>query len=257
MSLNSLHTFRGFEQKIAGWMEDGADALWDVFADFQTSLGVTGDLIEIGVYHGKSAAFMALHADPEVERLILIDKELRVDKVRESLALASWPLDESRTVLVQGNTLRLAAHSMAGRFSSDQVRWIHIDGDHSARAVFHDLALAHELLQPGGVVTVDDFFRYHHPQVTAGVYKYLAANPTNLCIFAAGYGKAYLCRPEARADWFRMCRDDLADALSERGLLAAVWKSSDEPEAWFGVQPRAVDEPPIRGLDHDPSVVAI
>ena len=59
---------------------------------------------------------------------------------------------------------------------------LYIDGEHTTRAVFRDLALYAPLISPGGVVIVDD---YNDEAVAKAAYMYLSANtdmfPRNYC----------------------------------------------------------------------------
>ena len=47
-------------------------AIWDFLLDVQHEFRIGGDLMEIGVYYGKSAALMAMHAQKD-EEIFLVD----------------------------------------------------------------------------------------------------------------------------------------------------------------------------------------
>ena len=69
---------------------------------------------------------------------------------------------------------------------------IHVDGEHSERAVLKDLAFSFENLAPGGVVVVDDFRNRWCPGAASALYQFLKAHDARL--FLATDSKAYIAR---------------------------------------------------------------
>ena len=62
--------------EIEGYCQPESAALWDFFFTTQEKLDVRGDLLEIGVWHGKTAVLNALYARPE-DQLYLIDHDMK------------------------------------------------------------------------------------------------------------------------------------------------------------------------------------
>jgi hypothetical protein len=52
-------------------------------------------------------------------------------------------------------------------------RFIHVDGEHTRKAAFHDLTLAASALAPGGIILVDDILHSWYPDVTLGLLDFL------------------------------------------------------------------------------------
>src|SRR5580700_10915367 len=69
---------------IAGWFPVPAAAIWDCLLDFQEASGVNGNLMEIGVWKGKSAGCAALHCRRE-EFCLFVDP-LPLADARETIS---------------------------------------------------------------------------------------------------------------------------------------------------------------------------
>jgi predicted O-methyltransferase YrrM len=137
---------------LPGWFDSPAIAIWDVLLTCQTQRGLTGNLLEIGVWKGKSAALMALHCEAD-ETCILVD----IEPMDGARARIGQIVPEAQCVYLQKSSPFLLQQSsllaMAGNF-----RWLHIDGEHSSEIVTNDLQIADVLLGRLGMVVVDDFF---------------------------------------------------------------------------------------------------
>jgi SAM-dependent methyltransferase len=144
----------------------------------QSAAGLHGDLLEIGCFHGRSAAVMAMQLQPG-ERLWLVDAfglpvgERYGDRpspegVRANLARAVPELDPDRVEIIRGDSRTLALPPGL------EVRFAHIDGGHDRDTVLADLANCAARLLPGGILVVDDYAHPQHPGVTAGVDAFLA-----------------------------------------------------------------------------------
>src|SRR4030095_347675 len=75
-----FHRYRAEVGWIGGWVQEVATATWDSLLAWQAALEVRGNLVEIGVLKGKSAALMALHARPE-ETCVFVDAVLRQEAI--------------------------------------------------------------------------------------------------------------------------------------------------------------------------------
>ena len=91
------------------------------------------------------------------------------------------------------------------------VRWFHIDGEHTGTAVYRELEFANQIVNPQGIVVIDDFFSPRYPANTTEVIRYMEKNPFHFRLLAVGFNKGYLCRPPRRCratwtSWPRACR---------------------------------------------------
>lgn len=179
-----------------------------------------GHLLQIGVWHGKGAALLGLHASLATEQLVLVDELAGEALSRAALADVGvgWSegmhhLSVSTEELLNEPLLR----DLTGSF-----RWVHIGGERSFGAVSRELAAADKLLHDGGIACVDDFQNGRYPQVTDAVLRYAAEHPGGLALFLCGFGQAYLARPQRVKELLEHCAGPLAQELGARGLRAEL-----------------------------------
>ncbi len=161
-------------------------------------------------YHGKSAAMICLHLRGD-EKMVLVDP-YRLDSVATTLAsikahhVICYPYLSSKAP--QADLLALVG----------RCRWVHIDGEHTGSACWHDLALADQLVDERGVLVVDDFLSPRYPQVSAAVFNYMQHHPFSFRMFLCGFFKAYLARPKNVHVYLKMIRDEAELYLIQHGL---------------------------------------
>ncbi len=135
----------------------------------QSKLEVEGSLAEIGTFKGKTFVGLALSALPS-ERVIGYD--LFPDAMAHDLSVAidkALPPEGRPTVqLVMKDTSTLKTVDWM-RLLQAPARFVHIDGDHTYRAVLSDLQLATSHLSDQAVVVIDDYLHDWYPDVTEGV----------------------------------------------------------------------------------------
>jgi hypothetical protein len=131
---------------------------------------------------------------------------------------------------------------------AEQFALVHVDADHSTRGALSDLANALPLVEPGGVIVVDD---YDTPPVAAGVHALLAAlapAPRHLAI--ANYRGHMLIwpgagRPDLAAVFARMPRWAVRLIEIEDLVLAARQSNAEGP---FALRARAALAARVLGL---------
>lgn len=157
-------------QEVQGFIAPRSAAVISAILSYQKSAGLRGALAEIGVYYGKTLIGMALAAQ-EGECVLGFDifpndtKAQVVETLRTTL-----PSDYSaRVVLSTADSTKISAPEWIEALKQP-ARFIHIDGDHTYRAVINDLLLADAYLADGGVVVIDDFLHEWYPDVTEGIF---------------------------------------------------------------------------------------
>ncbi|MEM7411095.1 MAG: class I SAM-dependent methyltransferase [Myxococcota bacterium] len=237
---SAFECYMGIYPDIDGWFGVESAAIWDALLSFQRRANVRGHLLEIGVHHGKSAALMAMHAERGFESCVFVDKFLAEAEVRNALTRAGRTVDES-IQLVRMDSMKLPVSPLLST-GYREFRWVHIDGEHTARAVMSDLAVAHSLLGDWGIVSVDDFFSWLYPQITEAVLRYVRENPDRFQLFLCGHNKAYLARPQFIRELLPFCANQLAGELEQRGVQAMLTKTTWPAEMnCFGVVARDGD----------------
>jgi hypothetical protein len=194
---------------IPGMMSDFSVQIFDTIFDLQNRNGISGNMLEIGVYMGKSASVLAAHARP-AERVVLVDVHKHFGPEIEEQHLAScefvlMPSERFRGGFADYGKLKRAC------------RFIHIDSSHQYRATLGELKIVDELLADGGVAVFDDFVNLDYSQNMAAIFRYIFTADTDLRIFLITNEKAYVCREPALAFYGGFALDGLTDALRQRG----------------------------------------
>jgi predicted O-methyltransferase YrrM len=198
---------------VEGFFSETNYLVWRTFLDFQARQNITGNLFEIGVWKGRSAAALTLHRKPG-EILILVDFLIEHFKVAETLR--SKCFDTTDIIWISKKSEAFGRMEMIE--AERTVRWFHIDGDHSAEATYADIALADRFISPQGVIVLDDFFNPRYVSVAWAAFDYLRNHPHSLRMILAGDNKAYLCRPSQLAMYREFLLDDLPAQLVGTGL---------------------------------------
>lgn len=167
-----------------GWLEDGAAQAAEDLLAYQRSRGLTGDIMEIGVYLGRFFIVLAKNLAPDEAILGLDIFESKAPTIPGSantsrdacvLNLKKW-LPElwgtGRLVILEEDSTDFALSDYANT-QEGLYRFISIDGSHDTETVLSDLHLAHKLLIKGGIVALDDWNDYNQwPGVKEGWGQY-------------------------------------------------------------------------------------
>ncbi|MEU3464570.1 class I SAM-dependent methyltransferase [Streptomyces sp. NPDC006733] len=166
--------------EVKGWFFPADQLLFDWLLSRQQRLTEPGDLLEVGVYLGKSAIFTGSYRR-EGERFTVCDlfdapaqDTANSDEMARSYSTLTRRAfeanylsfhDELPTV-VQGLSSVVPDHVTA-----DSCRFVHIDASHLYEHVHADIADARDLLKAHGVVVLDDFRAEHCPGVAAASWQ--------------------------------------------------------------------------------------
>jgi hypothetical protein len=184
----------------------------------QTTLGISGDVVEIGAFEGRFFIAMALGLAPgesalgidlfdwpDSGTLARFEENCRANGLTGDRASA-WKVD-SRT---------LTADELREKLGGRPVRFVHVDGDHSHECLTKDLELAHTVLHRDGIICIDDMLHPGYPTLITAVLDYLARHPEMrvTCIVdredIVAAAKFMLCRNEANA----LYEQDLMDSFA-------------------------------------------
>ncbi len=164
---------------IEGWFLPLDARLMVAVDDWQRALGVTGDLLEIGAYLGKSTVLIGYFAR-EAERVHVVDlfedsvptieNKREYDRFYVGLTADRFQANYRRfhqtpPIIHQG----LSGEQLT-RLDAETFRFIHIDGSHSYDIVCSDIVDVRRLVRPGAIVVFDDMTQRHTPGVAAAVW---------------------------------------------------------------------------------------
>lgn len=253
-----LERFRLFEEylkrsrEVPGFVVPESVAVWDCLLTFQRDRQLSGPLIEIGVYYGKSAIMLAMHAS-EAEKVFLVDFSDFVDAA-EAVIKTVKP---TNVVILKHKSSHGAVWGLTSTHTH-RFRWVHVDGDHKAETVWNDLELGNLLLADEGILCVDDFLNPRYPQLIYAVCTFLEKHRAELQMFLCGFNKAYLVRPNVLLTHLRFVKEQLGNQLGVRGVKEITIYKTDYPGVLncFGIGSRWGDFL-YYGLDEDPTQVLI
>ncbi|MFJ9770958.1 class I SAM-dependent methyltransferase [Kitasatospora sp. NPDC101157] len=169
-------------EDVPGWFWDHDRHSFEWFLDRQTEWGVTGDLLEMGAYLGRSAIVIGEHLQPgetftvcdlfdsdapDAENSSEMDISYRKTLTRSAFEANYLSFHDKLPDIIQAPTSALAG----GRIPADAYRFIHIDASHLYEHVVGDLQVARIALQDQGVVVLDDYRAQHTPGVAAATWE--------------------------------------------------------------------------------------
>lgn len=180
---NYLPTYR----QTRGWFAFSDLLVFDALLDAQAENGTSGDLLEIGVMHGKSAFFLGRKCLGK-EQLILCDLfDSSPDdfaNAEENIASysgvtrAAFDRSAGEQDLDEAHVLQMSSSLLVDHVASHSLRFAHVDGGHLYPQVVGDVELMERLLLPSdGWVAFDDYRTAHAPGVAAAVWAALARGP--------------------------------------------------------------------------------
>ena len=185
-------------QALPGWFLPDAALMFMAYNQLVADRVVPGNTLEIGVYHGKSAiAVASLRGEAGLFTAVDVFDDLQSrDGSAHDVGLkgvflanmaASFPtLDWMRVIVAPSATVRaeaLGPHSFC-----------HIDGLHSAEGTYSDMLLCAEVVVPGGLVALDDYFNQRFPGVSEGALLFERHHPGVLTPIAVGFNKVLFQR---------------------------------------------------------------
>lgn len=219
-------------QTIPGWFARTDLRLFDSILARQLSGGVTGDILEIGCYQGKSAILLG-YGLRDGDTLTVCDlfgsepagvptegmdayDDLTVERFTEHYARFHSRAPEVHIC---------ASSELAQRTTGRHFRFIHVDGSHAYECASGDIQTAAEHMSQRGVIVVDDYRSAHTPGVAAATWQAAAAGL--IYPFCISRTKLYAAGSRDDQDWWSSyCRE-----LGERG---SSWQS--EVHSVFGLE---------------------
>ncbi len=166
---------------VPGWFWPIDQQLFGWLLDRQSDLEITGDLLELGPYLGRSAILIGWHVRPgETFTVVDIFEDEAPDASNTNEVARSYGTRLTRArfeanyldfhsqlpVIIQAPTSDLAD----GRIPAGSCRFVHIDASHLYDHVVIDAQVARAALGPSGIVVFDDYRQPHTPGVAAAAW---------------------------------------------------------------------------------------
>jgi hypothetical protein len=199
MQRSFLQSYLGAFQWIEGWFSYDAALMFMAYNQLISAAGISGDVLEIGVHHGLSAIAIATLRGAG-RRLYGVDlfEKLQSENVsgsgrgnhkmfEQNMKSFFGEIDFIELVTSVSGTLRPG--DLPRSFS-----FCHVDGGHSPGETYADLKLASDILIPGGLLALDDYFNPQFPGVCEGAVEFMLRHQGVLRPVAIGYNKVLFQR---------------------------------------------------------------
>lgn len=198
--------------EVPGYFSELDAELFISCCSTQESLGTQGDLLEIGVWYGRSAILTGylknnqeqLHVNDLFGQLPTTDsgkKELEQAGPIQLPTVADFLANYHRFHDSDPSIHPGPSTALTGALKDHSFRFIHIDGSHTQEAVEHDINLAKDLLKEEGIVVFDDFANFNHIGVAAALWPALAKK--KFVPFASSPSKLYAAVNSEQAEKYR------------------------------------------------------
>ncbi len=168
-------------RQMPGWFNVDDCAHFSLILRMQTAMGVLGDVLEIGSYHGRSTCLLAYCLSP-TETLHVCDAFERPGDEAYTVHPTQVRLWEN--LLTVSPRLSKSAVEIHDCYSTDlkldesqRFRFVHVDGGHTKDVALNDLRLCAEHMLPSGIIAVDDYAHNSYPEVTEAVDAFLMERP--------------------------------------------------------------------------------
>lgn len=167
---------------VRGWFPHLDQLIFGTLLDRQEEHAEPGDLLELGVFMGKSAIFLGHHLR-DGDRFTVCDlfESEAPDAANNAETSRSYRKRKltreafERNYLSFHGTLPRVIHGpssmVPGEVEPQSCRFVHIDASHLYEHVRGDIAAARDILLPGGIVVLDDFRSEHTPGVALATWE--------------------------------------------------------------------------------------
>jgi len=149
-----------FYQDIRGMMD-----YEDLYSDMVTRFP-SGHFVELGVWFGRSAAYMAVE-------IVNSGKDIKLDVVDNFL---KSPIERATNSLAEFNFVKVIQSntSEAAKFyNNESLDFVFVDADHSAKGVSRDIQAWLPKVKNGGVIAGHDYGNWRYPELKIAVDKLL------------------------------------------------------------------------------------
>jgi hypothetical protein len=197
--MKSTGVSKGISQmeNIDGWFKNEAALLIGMLDEFHRLNGISGNIFEIGVHHGRSSIFLS-YLLQESEKLNVCDLFGEDGNLSNSGSGNESIFQKNMKSLSEKQVSKIYK-CLSSKLTRNEIgnnyRLFHVDGGHNVDEAFQDINLAAEVLHAKGMIIVDDPFRDEWPGVTEAILKFLGRNNEFECT-AVGFNKLFLSRKE-------------------------------------------------------------
>ena len=187
----SEHYVANIMPSIPGWLYPPDAFLFQALNHIQKASSITGHLVEIGVFCGKTIGLLSTFcAEGElVYGFDLFTGDASLERSLDTITKAMGNVDQAR--LTATNSLTIPDADVR-RIVSGPVRFLHVDSGHEYEEALSDMRKFTPLVRDGGVIALDDYYERDFPGVAAATVDF--TRESGLVPFLSGTLKIFLCR---------------------------------------------------------------
>lgn len=189
---------------IPGWFYYIDEFLFKLLLNHQNKLNIPGNLLEVGVYHGKCFTFMHQFLKND-EKIIGIDVE-------------NFFLETQQKYDLYNNVdFRIIDSINFPNLNIDNIRFCHIDAAHNFENVYNDIKNTYKSLNYyGGIMVLDDFNTINYlNSIIAAYYKIIFIDKLDLCPFLISDNKIYLSNRRYANLYYNFLNANITKYVSE------------------------------------------
>lgn len=196
--------------EVPGWFRVEDLELFDLILDHQNEVGITGNILEVGCYQGRSAIALGYGLNGR-EHLHVIDlfEDHAGGLSEEGMAVyegLQQQIFEANYGAFHHRAPVISAVSSTNIDLGGEFRFIHVDGGHDYATVAADIDLAVKHSKTGTVIAIDDYRTHHTPGVSAAAWT--AMGDRDLYPFLLSEVKMYATTTSADWDlWFHAAKN--------------------------------------------------
>ena len=192
MNIDILNGFLKNENDLEGWFFPQDMMSLAVLNTIQSKNNIKGNIIEIGVYKGKSFSFLS-HLIKENETLFGYDTFPEDYYESTKLALEKYGAIV-KFELIKADTSELNDDDIKAKINGKGIRILHIDAGHEYHEVLHSLLSFSPYVMDAGIIVMDDYQDPEFPGIEAAVLDFCEIDrPRRFIPFFSGANKIYLC----------------------------------------------------------------
>jgi hypothetical protein len=199
MQVGFLQSYLNAFSRIEGWFVYDAALMFMAYNQLIAAAGIAGDTLEIGVYYGLSAiAIASLRGKGRKMYAIDLFEQLGPNVAYGAGQSYRTRFEENMRSFFGATDFLVPIAGASGRLRSSDFphsfSFCHVDGGHSPEETCSDLTFAADILLPGGLLALDDYFNPQHPGVCEGALDFKRLHSGVLQPVAIGFNKVIFCK---------------------------------------------------------------
>ena len=180
---------------IPGWFSVTDQHAFQWILEYQNFLGLSGDLLELGVFKGKSAIYIGGYLKPG-EKFTVCDLfeevnssheiDFQAAKFYKNLTQEEFEKNYLSFHSMLPSIIKGPSSSINNYLERNSCRFVHIDASHVYEHVREDISNSKSILCENGVVAFDDYRTEHTPGTAAAVWEAILNDELNPIFHTSG-----------------------------------------------------------------------